>query len=146
MALNASDPADRVEQLIVVTERLTERLSAEAAAFEARRPHEAAAGLEETARLANLYRHESARVKADRSLVAAAPEALRSRLIRVTGDFESMLSRHARALEAAKIITEGLVRTIAAEVAAQRAPAAGYGADARAGAGDVTSITLNRRA
>ena len=56
MAIAAQDAADRVEQLIILTERLTELIALEAAAFEARRPHEAAKYIEETARLANIYR------------------------------------------------------------------------------------------
>lgn len=146
MALAADDAADRVEQLIALTERLTERLTAETAAFEARKPHEAAAGAEETARLANLYRHESARVKADRALIEGAPKPRLAQLATATRAFDAILIRHSRALEAAKTLTEGLVRTIAAEVAAQRAPAAGYGANARATAGDASAVTLNRKA
>lgn len=146
MALAASDPTDRVEQLVVLTERLTERLSAELAAFEARRPQDVAPGHEETQKLANLYRHESMRVKADPSLVAGAPAPLRQKLIRVTEAFEAVLARHAHAVAAARTITEGLVQTIAKEVAAARAPAAGYGAAGRATAGNASAITLNRKA
>jgi hypothetical protein len=146
MALSAADATDRVEQLIALTERLTERIAAELAAFEARRPQDAAAGQDETHKLANLYRHESMRVKADPSLLAGAPAELRRRLVRATETFDSVLARHSRALEAAKTITEGLVQTIAREVAAARAPAAGYGAGGRATNGDASAVTLNRKA
>ena len=64
---------ENVERLIVLTERLTERLAVDAKAFEDRKPHEAAARLEETSRLANLYRYESVRVRQDPSMVAGAP-------------------------------------------------------------------------
>jgi hypothetical protein len=57
-----------------------------------------------------------------------------------------VLGRHGRSVKAAKIVTEGLVRTIAEEVAARRAPAAGYGARGKARPGDASAITLNRRA
>ena len=146
MALSATDAADRVEQLLTLTERLTERLSVEMAAFERGRPQDAVGTLEDTARLANLYRHESVRVKADPGLIKGAPAPLRHRLIEATRAFDAILVRHARAVEAARTITEGIVRTIASEVAAQRAPAAGYGANARANAGDASAVTLNRRA
>lgn len=137
---------DRVAQLTGLTERLTELLTAEAAAFEARRPHEAAPMSEETARLANLYRHESARIKADPSLVADAPAAARRRLVRSTQSFETVLARHGRALAAAKQITEGIVQAIAEEVASVRDARSPYGANARAPAADASAITLNRRA
>jgi hypothetical protein len=146
MALSAADPADRVEQLIALTETLSARLAAEAAAFEARRALEAAPELEETARLANLYRHECTRIRLDPSLIAEAPKAARERLATATQAFEAVMSRHARGLEAARTLTEGLVQTIAREVASRRAPGAGYGAGGAATAGDATAVTLNRRA
>ena len=146
MALSAVDAADRVEQLIALTETLTGRLAREAAAFEARRPLDAAPELEETARLANLYRHECTRVKADPALIAAAAPADRKRLAAATQAFESVLSRHALGLEAARSLTEGLVKTIAQEVASARAPGPGYGATGAAQASDARAVTLNQRA
>ena len=127
MALSALDAADRVEQLIILTERLTELVALEAQAFEQQRPQEAMVHIEETSRLANIYRHESARVRAKPAMVAAAPVAQRTRLIRATEAFDSVLARQGRALDAARTVTEGLVKTIANEVAAQRTTGAGYG-------------------
>lgn len=147
MAIAATNAQDRVEQLILLTERLTELVAAQAQAFEGRRPHEAATHIGETARLANLYRHESARVRADPGLIAQASVADRARLVRATEAFDAVLARQGRALEAAKTITEGLVRAIADEVAVQRAQTAGYGPGAAPGAGAAaTAITLNKRA
>lgn len=147
MALSALDAADRVEQLIILTERLTELVALEAQAFEQQRPLEAMAHIEETSRLANIYRHESTRVRANPGLVAAAPVDQRNRLIRVTEAFDSVLARQGRALDAARTVTEGLVKTIANEVAAQRTTGAGYGLKgAPSAAASATSITLNKRA
>ncbi len=146
MALSAPDAADRVEQLIQLTERLTGRLSAEFEVLEIRRPHEQAETHPETQRLANIYRHESARVRADPNLIEGAPPARIAKLRTVTTTFEDMLSRHAAALEAARTLTEGLVHAIAAEVVRQRAPAAGYGPEAKTRTLDASAMTLNRRA
>jgi hypothetical protein len=146
MPLSAEDSADRVDQLILLTERLTELVALEAQAFEARRPQEAALYVEETSRLANLYRHESARVRANPGLVASAPLSQRTHLIRATEAFDAVLARQGRALEAAKTVTEGLVRAIAEEVANQRQKGVSYGADATAGLAGATAITLNKRA
>jgi hypothetical protein len=146
MALSAHDPQDRVDQLLALTESLTGRLAAEATAFEARRPLTDTFALEETARLANLYRHECARVRMDPSLIAGSSLSSRQKLAQATQAFEQMLERHARWLQAAKTVTEGLVRTIAGEVAAGRAPGAGYGASGHAATGDARAVTLNRRA
>ena len=147
MAIAAHDAADRVEQLIVLTERLTELIALEAAAFEARRPHEAAKYIDETSRLANIYRHESARVRADPSLVKNVPPAQRTALMRATEAFDAVLARQGRAIEAARTITEGLVRAIADEVSAQRSETVGYGANGARGAGSgPTAIAFNQRA
>lgn len=147
MALSAIDAEDRVEQLILLTERLTELIALEAQAFEQRRPQDAAAHLPETSQLANVYRHESARVRANPGLVSNAPLEQRTRLIRATEAFDSVLARQGRALEAAKTITEGLVHAIAGEVADKRTTGVGYGKGGVASAqASATSITLNKRA
>lgn len=145
---NAAPAADRVEQLIALTERLTGLIALEAQAFEQRRPQDAARQLVESSKLANLYRHESSRVRANPKLVEAAPLEQRQRLIRATEAFDAVLARQGRALAAAKTVTEGLVRAIADEVASQRAGAGGYGPGAvtQAPTGSSTAITLNRRA
>jgi hypothetical protein len=141
----AGDPTQRVEQLIVLTERLTGFLKAELKAFEAHRPQDAAANSAETQRLANIYRRESAKIRADPSLIAGAPTSLRQRLIEATKVFDEVLARHGRALYAAKTVTEGLVRALAEEVAVQRRRLSAYGPGARQVRPDSSAITLNRR-
>jgi len=149
MAIAARDPADRVEQLIVLTERLTALIAAQAHAFEEQRPAEAANLLAETSKLANIYRHESARVRADPSLISPAPAEQRRRLVRATEAFDAVLARQGRALDAARKVSEGLVRAIADEVASRREKSSAYGPSGaqthgRREAGK--AITLNRRA
>jgi hypothetical protein len=146
MSLNTADCDERVLQLITLTERLTRMMSREIEAFEAHRPKDALAGAEETARLANLYRHESLKLRKDPSLIAASTLSLRRKLIDATRLFDTALARHGRAVGAAKEITEGLVRAIAEEIAAQRAPAAGYGQGGLANVSKATAMTLNQRA
>src|SRR5436190_15361739 len=142
-----SDASERVEQLIGLTERLTELIGQECQAFEQRKPHEVALTLEETSKLANLYRHESLKLRNNVALVQAAPLAKRMRLMRATEAFDAVLARHGRALEAAKTVTEGLVRAVAQEVAASRATGVGYGGSAAgASAGPAKAMTLNKRA
>ena len=136
----------RVRQLTDLTERLTQRLADESKAFEDRRPQDVAATLAETQELANAYRRESAQVKASPVLLAAAPTSARMTLIKATEAFEAVLSRHARAVEAARIISEGLVRTIAAEVASQRGSPSAYGASGHANTGDGRAVAFNRTA
>ena len=137
---------DQVEGLIALTEQLTRQIDGDAAAFEARRPLEVAARIDETVRLAALFRHETARVQGDRALLASLSGERRDRLVRASRDFERTLKRHGKALYAAKTVTEGIVRAIADEVVKSRAVGAAYGPGARRPQGDPTAVTLNRRA
>ena len=136
----------RVRQLTRLTEDLTDRLINETRAFEARRPQDVAAGLAETQEMANVYRRESAQLKANPALLGPAPTTDRLALIAVTQAFEAVLARHGRAVEAARVVSEGLVKAIAEEVAAARPPASAYGATGRAASGDGRAVTLNRTA
>ncbi|MBA4807461.1 flagellar basal-body protein FlbY [Brevundimonas sp.] len=136
----------RTRQLLDLTRRLTERLAVETRAFQEGRPQAVAASLAETQEMANLYRRDSGHVKADPKLLAAAPAADRTALIEATRAFEAVLSRHASAVEAARKISEGLVRAIAHEVAAARTPASAYAADGRAALGDGRAVAFNRKA
>lgn len=142
----AADMIERARQMTALTERLTGRLSVELAAFEARRPQDVAATVHETHDLANVYRREAARMKADRDLLAQVPPAERLALTRATEAFEAILARHARAVDAARQVSEGIVRAIAAEVAESRNRASGYGAEGRSQAVDGRAVTFNRTA
>ncbi|RZJ00441.1 MAG: flagellar basal-body protein FlbY [Brevundimonas sp.] len=136
----------RVRQLTDLTTRLTARLVEESKAFESRRPQDAAATLSETQQLANVYRRESAQVKADPSVLSAAPASDRMALVKATEAFEAILARHARSVEAARIVSEGLVRTIVAEVASQRGSPSAYSASGQANASDGRAVAFNRKA
>lgn len=144
-----SDPVTataHTRRLVSLTEELGQRLAEETRAFAERRPGDVVASLSQTQDLTNQYRRESAQLRAQPGLVSAAPVGERSALIKATEKFEAILAAHARAVEAARIVSEGLVRTIAAEVAGARAMGAGYGASGQAYEGDGRAITLNRSA
>jgi hypothetical protein len=140
--------AARVEELIKLTDRLTGLVAEQARCFENRRPQDAAAYLEEIGRLANTYRHESARIRGNPALLGGLASAQRARLFQATEAFDAVLARQARAVAAAKTVTEGLVRAIAEEVAAQRQSVSVYGAGGATSArpAAATAITLNQRA
>jgi hypothetical protein len=147
MITSPEDAAERVEQLIALTERLTNLVAAQAKSFEARRPQDAAVYVEETGRLANLYRHESARIRGNISLISSAERSQRLRLTRATEAFDAVLARQARAVGAMKTVTEGLVRAIAEEVASQRHRGSSYGSGGlQTPTKAATAITLNKRA
>ncbi|MFI4935655.1 MAG: flagellar basal body protein [Caulobacterales bacterium] len=145
--MSKSDTADTsgLEALVTLTERLTGLLANQARAFEAHRPQDAAAGLPEVTRLANLYRAASVKARAQPAIVNDAPPEIRRRLLQATEAFEAVLDRQGRALAASKTVTEGLVKAIAEEIAIKRGANAGYGpGNARRAA--ATAITLNRQA
>lgn len=146
MALDAHDATDRVDQLIVLTDRLTALMARQCQAFEQRRPQDAAAQMEDLSKLANIYRHESARVRQAPQMIEGASLQQRMALMQSTEAFDAVLARQGRALEAARTVTEGLVRAIAEEVASQRNTGAGYGPGATSQAGDARAITLNKSA
>ncbi len=129
----------RVRQLTALTLRLTERLEAETLAFADGRPQDVASGLAETQEMANLYRRDSAHVKANPALLSGAPLDDRKTLIDATREFDAVLTRHGRAVDAARQISEGLVT-------AARTPASAYAADGRASLGDGRAVALNRMA
>lgn len=141
-----AEAAVHVRRLTSLTEALTERLESETRAFAERRPQDIVDGLARTQDMANLYRRESAQLKAAPALAASAPAAERQTLIRATERFEAVLARHAAAVEAARVVSEGVVKAIAVEVAAARASGSGYGASGHAATTDGTAITLNRSA
>ena len=137
----------RIDELIALTERLTALIAEQAQAFEARRPQDAARDMEETSRLANIYRREAQTLRAQPALVGEASRQDRLKLIRATEAFDAVMARQGRALNAAKTVTEGLVHAIAAEIANQRTANTGYGpAGVKPKTSAATAVTLNRRA
>jgi hypothetical protein len=142
----STEPAQTLERLIALTEQLTAQIGGDADLFQARRPQAVAGRIQETTRLANLYRHEMARVRENPALVAGTPPELRGRLLRASQAFERTLKRHGETIYAAKTVTEGVVRAIAEEVVRMRAASASYGPGARSQAANATAITLNRSA
>jgi hypothetical protein len=76
MALIADDAADRAQQMLLVTERLTAIVLEETRRIDAREAPLGGAEAEEKQRLANAYRLELARIKLDRGLIDAAPPGL----------------------------------------------------------------------
>lgn len=135
-----------LRNLKALTDRLTARLEVETDAFATRRAADVAAGLAATQELANQYRRESAHLKANRTILMSAPASERMALVKATEAFEAVLAVHGRTVEAARTISEGLVRTIAQEVAGARAMGTGYGASGQANGGDSRAVTLNRTA
>jgi hypothetical protein len=136
MALVADDAAHRVDQLLMMTERLAALAAEDTRRIQARQPLLDAEG-EEKNRLANAYRLELARITQEHALIQAAPPELLDRLRRSTVALHETLAAHEIALNAVKVVSEGLVHAMAEEVVRQRGDGANYSAqgslDARNG-------------
>ena len=125
--MSAIDVEERGEQLETMTRRLIGLVSAEADAVQAHRLNAANADWDEKERLVHAWRLEVSRIKADPSLLAGLSQARKDQLRASSRELETSLESHAMALAASKSVTEGLVRSIASEIAAVRAAPAGYG-------------------
>lgn len=146
--LAARNGAERADALLRLTVRLTELIRSETELFQRRRPQDAAALQDEKSKLANIYRGEVARARAEPSRFAGAPAAIKHTLRQATEVFHAALAENARAVTAMKVITEGVVRAIADEADRQRNTGNGYGPGAaqRPQRSGGLSIALNQTA
>ena len=137
--MNAIDVEERGEQLEAMTRRLIGLVTAEAAAVQTHRLSAANADWDEKERLVHTWRIDVSRIKADPTLLSGLSQMRKDQLRVSSRELETALEAHAMALAASKSVTEGLVRSIASEIASVRAAPAGYG---RSGA----SAAANRQA
>jgi len=128
MALLADDPKDRVEQLLLITERLGLLIAEETRRIGVREPPLEGSEADERNRLANAYRLELARIKQDPALIEGAPPAALADLRTRTQALQQTLAAHDVALGAVKLVVEGLVQAMAEEVVRQRGGAGAYSA------------------
>lgn len=131
MALSAHTPSDRARQLLALTARLADRLLRDTAVLEAHRPQDLHADVQETQQLSNLYRLESARIKADPSLLSGLTPDEKKDLREATIVFQERLHRYEHAVIAAKTVTEGIIAAVAEDLSRLRNQAATYGARGR---------------
>jgi hypothetical protein len=125
--MSAHDVNDRADQLLAMTERLASLIREEIALVKTRTLDSNSADWDEKERLVHSWRLEVTRVKADPTLLAGVDEDRKTRLREAAKALEAGLEEHARTLNAMKTVTEGLVRSIAAEIAAVRSAPAAYG-------------------
>lgn len=125
--LAAANPTERAHALIKLTGRLTELLNRETELFEARTPHKAVDLQTEKTKLATLYRTETQLAGKDKKRLSGLAPELKASLKASTQTFEAALERNGIAVEALKVLTEGLVKAIADEAARQQQSQAGYG-------------------
>jgi hypothetical protein len=143
------DPTDeRAEQLLAMTQRLIGLLEEEIEALRTRRLDARSISFEEKERLVHAWRLEVSRIKADPALLAGLWAARREQLQTAARALEDKLSGHEQALAAARAVTEGLVRSIAAEIADARSGPEAYSARGLSAGGarrEASGLAVNAR-
>ncbi len=137
--------SDRLEAVLELTARLSDLVTEEIRLLEAREPHKLSGHEDERTRLSMLYAREMQALKADRDAARAAGDERLARLRDETAAFNEMLDRHRSLVTRMRKVTEGIIRTIADEAAAQRAPSTTYGASGVATQTGPASIALNQK-
>ena len=130
-----SDSVDRATQLLAMTQRLVTLMGEEVEAVKTRKLQGPSAEWDEKERLVHAWRIEVSKVKAEPGLLAGIPNDLKLSLRDAAKALEDGLEAHANALMATKTVTEGLVRSIAAEIASSRSAPAAYGRSGTVNAG-----------
>ena len=122
-----TDSTDRAIQLLAMTQRLVGLVAAEIEAMRSHKLQGHSAEWDEKERLVHAWRIEVSKVKAQPDLLAGIAVELKTELREAAKALEQGLEAHAQALLATKTVTEGLVRSIAAEIASSRSAPAAYG-------------------
>ena len=106
MALIADDAAHRVEQLLLMTERLAALAAKDTRRIEGREPL-IEAETDEKNRLANAYRPLNSRASNKTTPSSRRPPALLDRLRQTTVALHKTLDAHELALNAVKVVSKG---------------------------------------
>lgn len=115
-----------LDTLILITERLIDLIAAENVLLNERRPSELTKQLDEKQRLAAMYAREMAAVQKEPSRVQGAAPADVAKLKAVTARFRTLIEENGRKVNAMRVVTERLIKTVSDEVAKRSRPVNGY--------------------
>ena len=115
-----------LDALLLITERLIDLIVAENVLLNERRPSELTKQLDEKQRLAAMYAREMAALQKDPSRVQGAAPADVAKLKEATARFRSLIEENGRKVNAMRMVTERLVKSIGDEVAKRNRPVNGY--------------------
>ncbi|MEQ1608635.1 MAG: flagellar basal-body protein FlbY [Hyphomonadaceae bacterium] len=122
-----ADSTERATHLLAMTQRLVALVAAEIEVVKARKLNSLSADWNEKERLVHAWRIEVSKVKNEPALLDGISPDLKASLRQAATELEQKLEAHAQALMATKTVTEGLVRSIATEIASSHSAPAGYG-------------------
>lgn len=120
-----STPTD-IGSLIDTAHRLSDLVAEENAILKARRPRELAAHQEEKGRLTGTYERQLAALKSNPKLLQEAGPAALSRLKAAMRRFQMQLEEHRRIVQAAKSVTERMLKAISNSAVERRGAVRGY--------------------
>lgn len=143
--LAVSNPTERAQELIRLLTRLTTLFVEETKHFNNRQPHLTVSYQNEKTRLATIYRREAQLLKSDPSRLKGLAPDLKEQLKDTTRQFEKAVAENGIAVEALKVLTEGMVKAIADEAVRQKQADAGYGQSPQS-ARKIGSIAVNQSA
>ena len=130
MTQHQSDADQRIEQIILLTERLADCTQRECEILRSKRPRDMAPVHEEKSKIAAAYAREIAQLRRDKTLSAAAQPELTARLKDTTARFRAALDELSRQLGRVRRISEGMIRAIADEMQSREVSPVGYGESA----------------
>ncbi|MEO1251089.1 MAG: hypothetical protein AAFW81_01930 [Pseudomonadota bacterium] len=139
----AIDAETRVRELMIITRDLSAIFAKENELLETRRPREIAPLQTEKARLAAAYAQAIRDAAKNRAAFSAAEPGLLSELRDITAGFEERAARQRALLDGARQASEGVVKAIAEEAAAQN-PDGAYSSYPKSA--DAAPVSINENA
>lgn len=142
--------ATLLDNLIVITGRLTDLMEHENEILRGMRPSAIRELQQDKADLANRYESALRAVQKDPAIVKDAAPALRDRLREITDRFHSVMADNERTLRAVRSVSERVMKTIVAAATEQKAAPAysrtGVMRGVSAGSGGRTmAVTVNKQ-
>ena len=126
MPLAANSPTDRVQQLIILTDRLTSLIVEETELLKKNRPTDIQEFRDERAKLSNIYVQEMQLIAQNKKLIDGVDGDLKTALKEKTASFRRKLDTHGKLLFRVRTVTENMLKSIADEVTKRKQSQVGY--------------------
>lgn len=151
IAAETLPPAELVDRVLALTSSLTGIVQRETELLLERAQADVAALQADKIRVANDYAMDVQAIRLRKDLIDRAPAERVARLKTAMTGLDQALTRNGEALNAAKSVSEGLIRMVANAMSQTSAPLPGYGKNAapaarqRSNPGSAGSLTLDER-
>jgi hypothetical protein len=143
-----SNPAARLNELVVVLERLDTLMTEETELLRQMRISDAAPAAAEKQRLADVYSNLHQQMVDDPTPLSILTESQRQGLRDMLSRFRKTTEANERAVKACKTVSERVIQTVVAAAKSKRVENASYGANGMLGGGwkeqKAVSVALNQ--